>query len=112
VITALAFLGAAVAGSLLRATTLVRLNRPTTFPVGTLLVNISGSFALGWASHLSPPAITVIGVGALGAYTTFSTFALDAVHLAEERRPFTAAGYVVATLVTCLLAAAAGLALA
>jgi fluoride exporter len=54
-----------------------------TFPLATMLINISGSFALGlvvglvgrglWPAELR----LALGVGFLGAYTTFSTFSVD-----------------------------------
>ena len=56
--------------------------------------------------------MTVLGVGGLGACTTFSTFARDAVALVELRRLATAAFYVGATLVLGVAAAAAGVAIA
>jgi CrcB protein len=59
------------------------------FPAGTMLVNLTGSFALGVVTGLAlhhglghlPKE--VIGTGLLGAYTTFSTFSLETVALAE-----------------------------
>lgn len=85
-----------------------RWNRPGGFPSGTLIVNVSGSFALGLLSGLGPPAMTVLGVGALGAYTTFSSFARDAAALVETRRVRLAAAYVVASCGLGIAAAAAG----
>ena len=117
--TAVAFLLLAVAGTAARAAVTGRLNRPGGVPVGTLAVNVTGSLALGLLAGVAPPAATVAGTGLLGAYTTFSTFAADAVALAEaggdegpgpgRRR---AAGYVAVTLVAGVAAAAAGRALA
>lgn len=54
------------------------------FPIGTLLVNVLGCFALGVLSHLSMNHVSehwrlVIGLGFLGAFTTFSTFGVDSV---------------------------------
>ena len=56
----------------------------TSFPVGTLLINLSGSFALGWfmarvarGIPVSEPVQFAVTVGFLGAYTTFSTFVYD-----------------------------------
>lgn len=56
----------------------------TGFPVGTLLINLSGSFALGWfmariarGVPASEPVQLAVTVGFLGAYTTFSTFMYD-----------------------------------
>src|SRR5690606_32454433 len=63
-----------------------RWNRPGGFPHGTLAVNVTGSFALGLLVDATPPFATVVGVGALGAYTTFPSFARDAVALAEAGR--------------------------
>ena len=64
----------------------------TEFPVGTLVVNVSGSLVLGIltgsALHhgVSAPWLTVAGTGLIGAYTTFSTFTFDTVRLAEGDR--------------------------
>ncbi len=64
----------------------------TEFPVGTLVINVSGSLVLGIltgsALHhgVSAPWLTVAGTGLIGAYTTFSTFTFDAVRLAEADR--------------------------
>ena len=67
---------------------------------------------LGLLSDTAPTTMTVLGVGGLGAYTTFSSFARDAVALAELRHPTTAALYVGATCVLGLAAAASGVAIA
>ncbi|WP_394132703.1 fluoride efflux transporter CrcB [Shewanella maritima] len=62
----------------------------TSFPFGTLLVNIVGSFfmgmvyALGQMSHLSPEMKSLVGVGLLGALTTFSTFSNETLLLIQE----------------------------
>jgi CrcB protein len=62
------------------------------FPLGTLVINVSGSFVLGLltasALHhgVSTAWLTVAGTGLIGAYTTFSTFAFDTVRLAEAER--------------------------
>jgi CrcB protein len=45
-----------------------------------------------------------LGVGVLGGYTTYSTFAVDAVRLLHQHRPGVALGYVVVTFVSCLAA--------
>ena len=110
-ITAAAFVALAAAGALLRALAGRRFNRR--LPVGTLLVNVSGSFALGLlaGSGAAPPVVTALGTGGLGAYTTFSSFARDAVALVEERRIGWAASYVVGTAAGTTAAAWAGLCL-
>ena len=83
------------------------------FPWGTLAVNLAGSFALGLvlpqlASDASPLR-ALVTVGFLGAFTTFSTFAAEAVALLEDGRRRRAAGYVAASLVLGLAAIASGL---
>lgn len=111
-ITAAAFVAAAIAGALARAEAGRRWNRHNGVAVGTLIVNVTGSFMLGLLSDMAPPTVTVVGVGGLGAYTTFSSFARDAVALAELRRLTTAALYVAATCVLGLAFAAVGVAIA
>jgi CrcB protein len=87
------------------------------FPLGTLTINVSGSFVLGVltasALHHGVPAawLTVAGTGLIGAYTTFSTFAFDSVRLAEGERWRPALLNVVVSIVLGLGAAALGLAL-
>ena len=110
--TAVAFVLAAIAGALARAEVGRRWNRTDGFPAGTLVVNVTGSFLLGLLADTAPPAITVWGVAGLGAYTTFSTFARDAVALAEGRRAAVAVAYVGATCLLGIAAAAAGVSLA
>ncbi len=85
------------------------------FPYGTLVINVTGAFALGLltglAAHHGVPSdvVTVAGTGLLGAYTTFSTFTYDTVALAEQGRTSRAATNVAATLVAGLGAAALGI---
>lgn len=61
------------------------------FPAGTLFVNLSGSFAIGflWAlfdnTVVAPNVRLFLTVGFLGAYTTFSTFALENFVLLKDR---------------------------
>jgi fluoride exporter len=112
VITALAFIAAAAAGTLARAEVARRANAPDGFPWGTLGVNVAGSFLLGLLADVAPPTATVLGVGALGALTTFSAFARELVTAVERRRRVLAASYLVTALVAGVLAAASGLALA
>ncbi|MEQ9512019.1 MAG: CrcB family protein, partial [Balneola sp.] len=77
----------------------------------TLLVNVSGSFAIGVVfallerQVLHPDWRGVLMVGFLGAFTTFSTFSLEAITLWESGQAGQAAGYVLASVVLSLLAA-------
>ncbi len=85
------------------------------FPVGTVLVNVFGSFLLGlllaeasrW--NLSDDTRLLLGTGLCGALTTFSTFSVEALRLAEKDQWAMAGVYVVANLVLGLAAAGAGL---
>jgi CrcB protein len=56
------------------------------FPFGTLAVNLSGAFVLGIlvGAALSTGAYRLFGVGLLGAYTTFSTWAMESHRLSED----------------------------
>ncbi|MDN7122164.1 CrcB family protein [Nocardioides sp. ChNu-153] len=66
-------------------------------PLGTLVVNLTGAFALGLVVGLAGRGslgdgsgggdlVAVLGTGLLGGYTTFSTAAVEVVRLVEERR--------------------------
>lgn len=86
------------------------------FPAGTLTVNVLGSFLMGLFIEATalvwspPPALrAMIAVGVLGAFTTFSAFALETLVLLEEGAPLRALVNVVASVVTCLAACWAGL---
>jgi fluoride exporter len=87
------------------------------FPWGTFVVNVSGCFVLGIISGfalyhgLGATTRTVLGTGAMGAYTTFSTFSFETVRLAEEGDVNDALRYAAASFVVGLAAASAGLAL-
>jgi fluoride exporter len=56
------------------------------FPYGTLLVNLLGSFVLGIlvGATVSPDAYRLLGTGLIGAFTTFSTWALEGHRLGED----------------------------
>lgn len=58
------------------------------FPLGTLAVNLSGTFILGVlvGAALSGDALRLAATGLLGAYTTFSTWALESHRLGEDGR--------------------------
>lgn len=64
---------------------------PTAFPWGTLAVNVSGAFVLGFLFTLTTERLvfapwlrSAIAIGFLGAYTTFSTFSLETFRLLED----------------------------
>ncbi len=84
------------------------------WPAMTLLINVSGSFALGFISTLvgrgtlPPEARLLLGVGFLGAYTTFSTFSVDVDGLLLRGEYGKAALYLLTTVGLGLLAALAG----
>ena len=88
------------------------------FPWGTLTVNVLGSLAIGIMyvliterMALSEQWRALLVVGFLGAFTTFSTFSLDALLLAQEGYVLQAAAYIGSSVVLCLLSAWAGIAL-
>jgi CrcB protein len=58
------------------------------FPYGTLAVNLTGSFALGVlvGAAVAPDVLRLAGTGFIGAYTTFSTWALETHRLGEDGR--------------------------
>src|SRR5215213_4901084 len=93
-----------------------RLHR-SAFPWGTLVVNLSGCFLLGVVVTMSAARLdanadlrAAVTVGFIGAYTTFSTFSLQAVRLTEDGAVALALAYVAASVVVGLLAAWAGMA--
>jgi fluoride exporter len=77
------------------------------FPLGTLVVNISGAFLLGLLAGLalSPRLALVIGTGFVGSYTTFSTWMLETQRLAEERLVISAAANIGVSVALGLAAA-------
>ena len=91
----------------------------TGFPYGTLSVNILGSFILGllveafalkW--HVSQEVRAMIVVGVLGAFTTFSSFSLDAILPLERGHLGGAAVYILSSVTFSVLGLFAGLRLA
>ena len=88
------------------------------FPYGTLLVNVAGSFAIGFLyvliiesgsglAHYRAPLM----VGLLGAFTTFSAFSLETIHLMEAGEMLKASANVLLNVVLCLAACWGGLVL-
>ena len=64
--------------------------RVSSFPIGTLMVNLLGSFLLGWitGNNLNESWKLLFGTGFMGAFTTFSTLKWESVQMAnnEEKR--------------------------
>jgi fluoride exporter len=77
------------------------------FPLGTLVVNISGAFLLGLLAGLAlnPRLALVVGTGFVGSYTTFSTWMLETQRLTEERQLVSAAANVGVSVALGLAAA-------
>ena len=82
------------------------------FPWGTLLVNVSGSFAIGFFGALSRAdggllvsgtARAFVLAGVCGGYTTFSAFSLETLKLATEGAWFAAGSNVLASVALCLI---------
>ena len=112
----LLFLGAALAGGIgavLRYLVDLGVARLAgrRFPWGILLVNISGSFALGLVTAALPDAAFLLGAGLLGGYTTFSTAMLDTVALWRDGERRASAFNAIGMLLLGVLAAGFGLAL-
>jgi CrcB protein len=83
-----------------------------TFPWGTMLVNVVGSFVIGFFGTLTgpdgrflvaPDARTFVMVGFCGGYTTFSSFSLQTLTLAYESEWLEAGGNILLSVVLCLL---------
>jgi CrcB protein len=91
---------------------------PGLFPVGTIVINLSGSLVLGFIAGLvihqglDPGVRTIVGTGFLGGYTTFSSYSYETLGLFEDRVPVAAVGNAIGSVAAGLMAAAVGLALA
>lgn len=116
---ALAVGGAGAAGAVARylVDSWVRRRTRTVLPMGTLIVNVAGSFLLGLLAGLAlthagtTTAKTVVGTGFCGGLTTWSTAAWETVRLAQDDSGRDALAFTAANLVFSFLAGAAGLAL-
>ena len=92
------------------------------FPLATMLINLSGAFLLGvlleWLVRAGADSgwrrrtRLLAGTGFMGAYTTYSTFVVEADLLVRSGRAGLAAAYVAATVVGGLVTVAAGIAVA
>lgn len=113
--TTLAWLGAFLAGgvgAVLRFVVdrAVASRRGRDFPYGTLVVNLGGSAVLGFLTGLAlgDNAALVAGTGAVGAYTTFSTWIFETERLSEERELGSAGMNIIVSIVLGVAAAACG----
>ncbi len=88
-----------------------------TFPWGTLIVNVVGSFIIGFFATLTGPdgrvfassaARQFVMIGFCGGYTTFSSFSIQTLNLVQDGEWLRAGGYIVASVVLCLVAVWAG----
>ena len=85
-------------------------------PLGTLFVNALGSLVIGGVYVLlverqliHPDWRGVLMVGFLGAFTTFSTFSLEAINLLEAGQMGHALGYMLLSVLLCVFMAGAGM---
>ncbi len=83
----------------------------TAFPVGTLVINISGSLFLGWfltvagtRFPMSESTRLAVGVGFVGAYTTFSTYMFDANRMLSDGQAWRSILYIAGSVVLGLMA--------
>ena len=88
-----------------------------TFPFGTLLVNVAGSFIIGFFATLTgPDGRFIVGtlprqfvmVGLCGGYTTFSSFSLQTLNLIQDGEWLGVGGNIVMSVALCLAAVWAG----
>jgi fluoride exporter len=86
-----------------------------TFPFGTLLVNVTGSFLIGIFAALTIPegrmdsqsrafATQFLMIGICGGYTTFSSFSLQTLNLLRDREFLYAGGNIILSVVLCMIA--------
>ncbi|MGC3994826.1 MAG: CrcB family protein [Propionicimonas sp.] len=111
---------AALAGGLGAVTRFVvdaQVQRRTTnwrVPLGTVLINVTGSILLGlitgwWTFHTGGPGVrTVLGTGFLGGYTTFSTACVEAARLTRAGIVWGAVAHALGMLVLSVAGAALG----
>jgi fluoride exporter len=92
-----------------------------TFPWGTLVINVTGSFVIGFFATLTGPngrlyvgstARQFVMTGICGGYTTFSSFSLQTLNLANDGEWFRASANAGLSVALCLVAVWAGFVLA
>ncbi len=97
----------------------VQIRAGSTFPYGTLLINLSGCFLLGLIGQftlnrmvISPDWRVAIGVGFFGGYTTFSSFGWETAKMLEDGEWLRASVYVGSSVAVGLLLSVVGIRLA
>ena len=82
------------------------------FPIGTLFINFIGSFLIGiLASNLESRGTSYIFIkyfmiiGILGSFTTFSTFSLEIIQLANDKKLFLSLVYIFLSISLCIFGA-------
>jgi fluoride exporter len=100
--------GGAIARFVLDA--VIQSGRLTEFPLGTLVVNLSGCLVLGLLVGVAAPHRTMelLGTATIGSYTTFSTWMLETHRPAQDGEPWLAWANIVVSLLAGLGAAALG----
>ncbi len=85
------------------------------FPVGTMLINLSGSLFLGWFATVAGNRFPMpedmrlaVAVGFVGAYTTFSTYMLESNRMLEDGAGWRAMFYILGSVILGLLAVRLG----
>jgi CrcB protein len=98
---------------------LVQVRTASTFPYGTLLVNLSGCFLLGLIGRFTLNRMVIssdwrvaIAVGFFGGYTTFSSFGWETAKMLEDGAWLRASAYVGTSVVAGLLLSVAGIRMA
>ncbi len=113
------FLGAGIGGALRHGVNLASAKLfGLGFPFGTIIVNIAGSLAMGilagyfaFRTGLPQHMRLFLTTGILGGFTTFSAFSLDAALLMERHAYWSAAAYVLGSVILSLIALFVGLSL-
>jgi fluoride exporter len=105
-----ALLGATGAWARFSLGAAVAARRPSAFPLGTFTVNLTGGFLLGalTGASVTGDALLVLGTGLLGAYTTFSTWMVEAQRLGEDGALGLMWLYLLGSMVAGLAATGAG----
>ncbi|MFZ4124653.1 MAG: fluoride efflux transporter CrcB [Rickettsiales bacterium] len=100
-------------GAVMRYSAVQFVSKYSTFPVGTMVVNILGSLLIGMlmAKLQSEPAKLLLVTGVLGGFTTFSAFSWDMLQLLQKQQFAAAAIYILGSVVLSLVAVYAGYAL-